>query len=109
MLPLTPGVHNYAFVIDGRSYLYFPPGPAIARMPILAVTDAYDGELSRVDGAVLERAAEPFPTLVRTLDAIHLATALVWRERMGVLPVIATHDHALGLTARTFGFDVRGI
>ncbi len=35
-----------AFVIDGRSYIYFPPGPAIARMPILAVTDGFDGKLS---------------------------------------------------------------
>lgn len=58
---------------------------------------------------VLSRACEPLPTPIGTLDAIHLATALVWRERMGVLPTMATHDSALGLAARTFGFDVRGI
>lgn len=58
---------------------------------------------------VLTRASEPLPTPLGTLDAIHLATALIWRERMGVLPTIATHDSALGLAARTFGFDVRGI
>ena len=58
---------------------------------------------------VLSRACEPLPTPLGTSDAIHLATALVWRERMGVLPTMATHDSALGLAARTFGFDVRGI
>jgi len=58
---------------------------------------------------VLSRASEPMPTPLGTLDAIHLATALIWRERMGGLPTMATHDSALGLAARTFGFDVRGI
>jgi predicted nucleic acid-binding protein len=58
---------------------------------------------------VLSRAGEPLPTHLGTLDAIHLATALIWRERMGALPTMATHDGALGVAARTFGFDVRGI
>jgi predicted nucleic acid-binding protein len=59
--------------------------------------------------AVLSRASEPLPVPVGTLDAIHLATALIWRERMGPLPTMATHDTALALAAQTFGFDVRGI
>lgn len=58
---------------------------------------------------VLSRASEPMPMLLGTLDTIHLATALIWRDRMGALPTMATHDAALGLAARTFGFDVRGI
>jgi predicted nucleic acid-binding protein len=58
---------------------------------------------------VLNRAGEPLPTPLGTLDAIHLATALIWRERMGPLPMMATHDSALGLAARSFGFDVRGV
>ena len=57
---------------------------------------------------VLSRASEPMPVPVGTLDAIHLATALIWRDRMGPLPQMATHDTALGAAARTFGFDVRG-
>jgi predicted nucleic acid-binding protein len=57
---------------------------------------------------VLSRAGEPLPIGLGTLDAIHLATALIWRERMGTQPTIATHDSALGLAARTFGFDVLG-
>ena len=57
---------------------------------------------------VLSRASEPMPMPIGTLDAIHLATALIWRDRMGPLPEMATHDTVLGAAARTFGFDVRG-
>ena len=59
--------------------------------------------------AVLGRASEPLPMAIGTLDAIHLATALTWRDRVGPLPEMATHDAALGAAARAFGFDVRGI
>ena len=58
---------------------------------------------------VLSRASEPMPMPLGTLDALHLATALIWRDRMGPLPTMATHDTALGVAARAFGFDVRGI
>jgi uncharacterized protein len=58
---------------------------------------------------VLSRASEPMPTALGTLDAVHLATALVWRDRVGPLPTIATHDTALGVAARAFGFEVLGI
>jgi predicted nucleic acid-binding protein len=75
-----------------------------------AVTEWLDAiDLVLVRAPVLRRASEPLPTPLGTLDAIHLATALIWRERMGALPTIATHDTALGLAARTFGFDVRGV
>jgi uncharacterized protein len=58
--------------------------------------------------AVLSRASEPMPMPIGTLDAIHLATALIWRERVGALPEMVTHDAALGAAARAFGFDIRG-
>lgn len=58
---------------------------------------------------VLNRACDPLPTPLGTLDAIHLVTALIWRDQLGSLPVVATHDAALGLAARAFGFEVRGI
>lgn len=58
---------------------------------------------------VLSRASEPMPMPLGTLDAIHLATALLWRDRIGPLPQLLTHDTALGAAARGFGFDVRGI
>lgn len=57
---------------------------------------------------VLNRASEPLPMPIGSIDAIHLATALIWRDRMGPLPEMATHDTALGAAARAFGFEVRG-
>jgi predicted nucleic acid-binding protein len=58
---------------------------------------------------VLSRASEPMPMPLGTLDAMHLATALIWRDRMGPLPAVATHDSMLGTAAIAFGFDVLGI
>ena len=63
--------------------------------------------LARIDGRVLARAADPFPTLIRTLDAIHLATAdLARRTSKGL--VFATHDRELGTAASALGFQVIG-
>jgi predicted nucleic acid-binding protein len=58
---------------------------------------------------VLARAAQPLPVVLGTLDAIHLATALLWRERSDRDLVMATHDAALGLAARAVGFRVIGL
>jgi len=57
---------------------------------------------------ILSRASEPMPMSLGTLDALHLATALIWRDRVGPLPAIATHDSMLGTAALAFGFDVLG-
>lgn len=57
---------------------------------------------------ILARASDPFPTALGTLDAIHLATALVWRDRMRQTLVMATHDGGLALAARSFGMEVLG-
>ena len=46
---------------------------------------------------------------LRTLDAIHLATALLWREQFRVDLTMATHDGALGLAARAHGMPVAGV
>ena len=66
-------------------------------------------DLVLVRPPVLGRASEPMPLPLGTLDAIRLATAMIWRDRMGPLSQIATHDTALGAAARAFGFDVRGV
>jgi predicted nucleic acid-binding protein len=57
---------------------------------------------------ILARASEPFPTALGSLDALHLATALVWRDRMRQALVMATHDRNLALGARSFGIEVLG-
>jgi hypothetical protein len=64
--------------------------------------------LSLIDSIVLDRAAQPMPTELGTLDAIHLASALLWKDAMGIDPVMATHDGALGLAARAHGLLVLG-
>lgn len=63
---------------------------------------------ARLDARVLTRAADPFPTLIRTLDAIHLATALLVRVEHEAL-VFATHDRQLATAARAVGFKVIGV
>lgn len=57
---------------------------------------------------VLNRAGAAFPTVVGTLDALHLATALLLRERSGVALTILTHDQRMATAARGLGFDVEG-
>jgi predicted nucleic acid-binding protein len=85
-----------------------PPEEAAARLRIINDwIEAIDLVLLRPP--VLSRAAEPMPMPLGTLDALHLATALTWRDRIGALPTLATHDTALGGAARVFGFDVLGI
>jgi predicted nucleic acid-binding protein len=76
------------------------------RSTILALLDSL--ELVEIDAIVLERAAQPMPTGLGSLDAIHLASALLWKDAMGLDAIMATHDDALGLAARAYGFKVLG-
>jgi predicted nucleic acid-binding protein len=57
---------------------------------------------------ILARASLPLPTPIGTLDAIHLATAMLWRESSSSDLLFATHDAALGIAARASGFRVAG-
>ncbi len=66
-------------------------------------------EVVELDRPVLARAAQPLPTELGTLDAIHLATALLWRETVDADLVMATHDVALAMAARSSGLRVVGI
>jgi len=59
--------------------------------------------------AILRRASQPLPTSVGTLDAIHLATALLWRERTEEDVVVATHDTRLAMAARACGLRAVGV
>jgi predicted nucleic acid-binding protein len=65
-------------------------------------------DLVLLQPSILARASEPFPVPLGTLDALHLSTALVWRDRTRQALFIATHDRDLALAARSFGFEVRG-
>ena len=65
-------------------------------------------EIVPLDPSVLERAADPFPTLIGSLDALHLTSALAVRNRVRDLK-FATHDEELGMAAQAVGFAVIGI
>jgi len=66
-------------------------------------------EVVEFSSAVMRRASQPMPTPLGTLDAIHLASADLWREGRGKQLTMATHDRALALAARASGFRVMGI
>jgi uncharacterized protein len=57
---------------------------------------------------ILRRAALPMPTVVKTLDAIHLASALLFQERTGDSLTFATHDLQQATCARALGFKIIG-
>ena len=65
-------------------------------------------DLVVLERSILSRASEPLPVPLGTLDAIHLATALVWRDRTRQEPVMVTHDRQLALAARAFGIGLVG-
>jgi len=85
-----------------------PPEEAVERLELVSEwLEAVDLVLLRAP--ILARASDPLPLPLGSLDALHLATALVWRDRLDQPLVVATHDSVLGLAARTFGFAVRGL
>jgi predicted nucleic acid-binding protein len=63
----------------------------------------------RLTRAVLHRASMPMGTVVKTLDALHLATALLLRERHGLDLTFATHDARQATAARALGFECIGV
>jgi predicted nucleic acid-binding protein len=71
------------------------------RTTILALIDSL--ELVQLDMPILNRAAQPMPTSLGTLDAIHLSTALLWQEIEETPLTFATHDEALARAARAHG------
>jgi len=75
------------------------------RIDVLDLIDRFDQV--PVTTSVLERASQPFPTSIGSLDAIHLASALAIADVYEDL-VFLTHDHGLALAARAMGFTVEG-
>ena len=78
----------------------------LRREIVLRVLDRL--EIIELTAAILRRAGQPMVAPLKTLDAIHLATAELWRETRGEEILFATHDRALGLGARSAGFKVLG-
>lgn len=58
-----------SFAVDGRTFMYFPPFPAVLRMPVLLLTDGLDGRLTA-------------PSMLLAWVVLAVATSrLVWRAR----------------------------
>jgi len=79
---------------------------AAQRAAALEVLEGFD--MVPIDAVVLQRASDPFPTLLGSLDAIHLASALHARAQVPQLR-LATHDAELATAARAMGFTVLGM
>jgi predicted nucleic acid-binding protein len=56
-----------------------------------------------IGGEIKRRAAGSFPTVIGTLDAIHLATALLWQEEGGEKVFLWSLDRQLALCAGAMG------
>jgi predicted nucleic acid-binding protein len=80
----------------------------LARRRASALSILSGFEQVRLNRAVLERAAEPFPVRIRTLDALHVASALLVRTRFPAIR-FATHDVDLGVAAAAEGLPVIGV
>ena len=80
---------------------------ATRRQAVLSATAAI--EMVALDATVLNRAAQPMPTALGTLDAIHLASALLWQEATGETLTMATHDRELAIAAQAYGMRVVGV
>lgn len=61
--------------------------------------------LIELDPVVLGRALQPFPAPMRTLDALHLASASWLRERGGDVRV-ATYDRQLATASEAIGLEL---
>jgi predicted nucleic acid-binding protein len=58
--------------------------------------------------AVLLRAGHPLPVALGTLDAIHLASALIWQDVVTKPVTVITHDAQLAKAARMMNLEVHG-
>lgn len=65
-------------------------------------------EIVALTEAVLDRAAGAMPSVMGTLDALHLATALELVQWLEKPVTLATHDRQLARAARASGLDVCG-
>ncbi len=54
--------------------------------------------------SIVQAAAKIMPTIVKTLDAFHLVSAVAIRERRGIELVFATHDAQQATAARALDF-----
>ncbi len=79
----------------------------IRREALFSILEAV--EVVELTPPLLRRASDAFPVMIGTLDAIHLVTALAWKDEYASPLCMATHDKALGQAARAFGLQTIGV
>ncbi|MFH0800141.1 MAG: PIN domain-containing protein [Pseudomonadota bacterium] len=89
--------------ISGR----WPEEEVALRVRLLTATGAAISWVP-IQPAILRRASEPFPTVVGTLDAIHIATALLLREQIKKQFIFLTYDLRQGIAAEAAGLEASG-
>ena len=78
-------------------------GLVAAMRRLEAVLDGLD--LLELSSGIKKRAMEPFPTTIKTLDALHLATALKMAEHLdGEELTVYSYDKGMNLCAEALGF-----
>ena len=70
---------------------------AIRSLRIIKLTDT-----------ISQKACESFPVILKTLDAIHLASAILWQQQEEADILFLTHDEQLAKGALAMGFKVLG-
>jgi hypothetical protein len=58
----------------------------------------------RLTRSIIHAASQTMPTVVKTLDALHLASAVALRDRRQIELLFATHDSQQATAARSLGF-----
>ena len=58
----------------------------------------------RLTKSIIHAASQSMPTIVKTLDAIHLTSAIAIRDRRAIELLFATHDNQQAIAARALGF-----
>ena len=84
------------------------PPEQIARCLVAVKSIIWVAKLIALDDEVLHRAEGDFSVALKTLDAIHLASAMAWRDHNHADLAFATHDTTLARAARAAGFEVFG-
>jgi hypothetical protein len=92
------------YEIWNRLHAYDPAGSNIA--PARTLLSGI--ELLGLDRAILARALEPWPTPIRTLDSLHLATADHLR-RQGEPVELASYDNRLLEAARLLDMPIAAL
>lgn len=89
------------FVVRGHEYMYFPPFPALLRLPVLFTTDEYDGQLT-----LLSMALAFVLMAVMTVKLVWLVRDLMYPDtevtRLEACSVAVFLALALGGTTLTF-------